>query len=192
MGGLIEARHGAAGARRAIGRFGGHVGAPIKMDFEAWFDKGVTDGLPVVPPTRERVESMLTATRRARDEVLGEMPPNYGRVTVEKAAVNAGMAGCRPEYLPVVLAAAECACEPAFNLHGVSTSTHFSAPLIVVHGPVRQRIGLNCSFGVFGPGYRANATIGRALRLLMINVGGTRPGEISMSTFGHPCRYTYF
>src|SRR5207249_10403724 len=109
----------------------------------------VTGGPPWGPPPRGRVESMLPATRRARDELIGEMPPNYGRVTVEKAAVNAVMAGCRPEYLPVVLAAAECACEPAFNLHGVSTSTHFSAPLIVVHGPVRQRIGLNCSFGVF-------------------------------------------
>jgi hypothetical protein len=160
-------------------------------EFEVWFDKGVTDGLPVVPPTRERVEAMLAATRRPRDELVGEMPPNYGRVTVEKAAVNAVMAGCRPEYLPVVLAAAACACDPEFNLHGVATSTHFSAPLIVVHGPVRQRIGINSGFGVFGPGYRANATIGRALRLLMINVGGVRPGEISMSTFGHPGRYTY-
>src|SRR6266446_6095102 len=178
---LIEARH-RRGATSVWG-FGGHVGAPMKMDeFEAWFDKGVTDGLPVVPPTRGRVEAMLAATRRARDELLGEMPPNYGRVTVEKAAVNAVMAGCRPEYLPVLLAAAECACDPAFNLHGVATSTHFSAPLIVVNGPVRQRIDLNCSFGVFGPGYRANATLGRALRLLMINVGGARPGGISMST----------
>jgi hypothetical protein len=119
------------------------------------------------------------------------MPPNYGRITVEKAAVNAVMAGCRPEYLPVVLAAAECACDPAFNLHGVSTSTHFSAPLIVVNGPIRRRIGLNASFGVFGPGTRANATIGRALRLLMINIGGARAGETSMSTFGHPGRFTY-
>jgi hypothetical protein len=160
-------------------------------DFEAWFDKGVTDGLPVVPPTRERVETMLSATRHARDELLGEMPPNYGRLTVEKAAINAVMAGCRPEYLCVVLAAAACGCDPAFNLHGVATSTHFSAPLIVVHGPVRARIGINSSFGVFGPGYRANATIGRALRLLMINVGGAKPGGISMSTFGHPGRYTY-
>ena len=160
-------------------------------EFETWFDKGVTDGLPVVPPSRERVEAMLAATRRARDELLGEMPPSYGRVTVEKAAINAVMAGCRPEYLPVLLAAAECACDPAFNLHGVATSTHFSAPLIVVHGPVRARIGINSSFGVFGPGYRANATIGRALRLLMINVGGAKPGGISMSTFGHPGRYTY-
>jgi len=159
--------------------------------FEEWFARGVTDGLPVVPPTRERVETMLGGTRRDRAELLGEMPPNLGRLTVEKAAVNAVMAGCRPEYLPVVIAAAECACDPAFNLHGVSTSTHFSAPLIVVNGPIRARIGLNASFGVFGPGYRANATIGRALRLLMINIGGVRAGEISMSTFGHPGRYTY-
>lgn len=160
-------------------------------EFEVWFDKGVTDGLPVVPPARERVERMLGAVRRDRHELIGEMPPNYGRVTLEKAAVNAVMAGCRPEYFPVIVAAVECACDPAFNLHGVATSTHFSAPLILVNGPIRPRIELNSGFGVFGPGYRANATIGRALRLLMINLGGARPGEISMSTFGHPGRYTY-
>lgn len=160
-------------------------------DLEIWFDKGVTDGLPVIPPTRERVERMLAGTTRDRGELVGEVPPNYGRASVEKVAVNAVMAGCRPAYLPVVLAAVQAACDPAFNLHGMSTSTHFSAPLIIVHGPVRQRIGLNCSFGVFGPGYRANATIGRALRLVMINVGGAKPGETSMSTFGHPGRYTY-
>jgi hypothetical protein len=160
-------------------------------DFEIWFDKGVTDGLPVVPPTRERVERLLAGTRRDRGELAGEMPPNYGRATVERVAVNAVMAGCRPEYLPVVLAAVEAACDPAFALHGMSTSTHFSAPLIVINGPIRTRLGVNCSFGVFGPGYRANATIGRALRLAMINIGGAKPGETSMSTFGHPGRYTY-
>src|SRR3990172_11493377 len=159
-------------------------------EFEIWFEKGVTDGLPVVPPTRERVEGMLAGTRRGPDELLGEMPPNYGRLSVEKAAINAVMAGCRPEYLPVVLAAAECACDSAFNLHGMSTSTHFAAPLIVVNGPVRARIGLNSSFGVFGPGYRANPTIRPALRLCMINVGGARPGEASMSTFGRRGLYT--
>ena len=143
-------------------------------EFELFFDKGVTDGLPVVPPTRERVERMLTGTARDRSELIGELPPNYGRLTVEKAAINAVMAGCRPEYLPVVLAAAECGCEPDFNLHGMATSTHFSAPLIVVNGPIRARIGLNASFGVFGPGFRANATIGRALRLLMIDRKSTR------------------
>jgi hypothetical protein len=160
-------------------------------DFEIWFDKGVTDGLPVVPPTRERVERMLAGTRRDRAELAGDMPPNYGRATVERVAVNAVMAGCRPEYLPVVLAAVEAACDPAFALHGMSTSTHFSAPLIVINGPIRTRLEVNCSFGVFGPGYRANATIGRALRLAMINIGGAKPGETSMSTFGHPGRYTY-
>jgi hypothetical protein len=178
-------------AKEARARYGIIAAVMTTDEFEAWFERGVTDGLPVVPPTRERVERMLGATRRDRAELLAEMPPNYGRLTVEKAAVNAVMAGCRPEYLPVVLAAAECACDPDFNLHGVSTSTHFSAPLIVVNGPIRARIGLNASFGVFGPGFRANATIGRALRLLMINIGGVRPGEISMSTFGHPGRYTY-
>src|SRR5258705_6210808 len=113
--------------------------------FEEWFDKGVTDGLPVVPPTRERVEAMLRGTRRDRAELLGEMPPNLGRLTVEKAAVNAVLAGCRPEYLPAVLAAAECACDPAFHLHRVSTSTPLSAPLIVVHRPIRTRIRLYAS-----------------------------------------------
>lgn len=160
-------------------------------DLEIWFDKGVTDGLPVIPPTRERVTRMLGGTARDRAELVGEVAPNYGRATVEKIAINAVMAGCRPEYLPVVLAAVEAACDPAFALHGMSTSTHFSAPLIVVNGSIRERIGVNCSFGVFGPGFRANATIGRALRLIMINLGGVKPGETSMSTFGHPGRYTY-
>ena len=163
----------------------------IDDEFEIWFDKGVTDGLPVVPPTRARVDRMLAGTARDRHMLVGEMPPNYGRVTVEKAAINAVMAGGRPEYLPVLLAAVDAACDHDFNLHGMSASTHFSAPLMVVNGPVRARIGMNAGFGVFGPGYRANATLGRALRLLMINVGGARPGETSMSTFGHPGRYTY-
>src|SRR5262245_65632395 len=95
-------------------------------EFEVWFDKGVTDGLPVVPPTRERVARMLAGTSRQRDELLGEMPPNYGRATVEKSAVNAVMAGCRPEYLPVVIGAVECACQHAFNLPDVAPRPHLS------------------------------------------------------------------
>jgi hypothetical protein len=164
---------------------------PTTDDLEIWFDRGVTDGLPVVPPTRERVDRMLAATTRPRDVVVGLIPPNYGRATVEKLAVNAVMAGCRPEYFPVVLAVVEAACDPVFNLHGQSGTTNAASPLIVVNGPVRGRLGINCAAGVFGPGYRANATIGRALRLVMINLGGTRAGEISMSTLGHPGRYTY-
>ena len=160
-------------------------------DIEIWFERNLTDGLPVVPPTRERVERMLAATARARDAVVALVPPNYGRGTVEKLAVNAVMAGCRPEYFPVVLAVVEAACDPVFNLHGQSGTTNAASPLIIVNGPARARLGVNCAAGVFGPGHRANATIGRALRLIMINLGGTRAGLISMSTLGHPGRYTY-
>jgi hypothetical protein len=160
-------------------------------DIERWFERGVTDGLPVVPPTRERVERMLAGTRRSRESLVAEIPPNFGRGTVEKLAVNAVMAGCRPDYFSTVLAVIEAVCDPAFNLHGQSGTTNATSPLIIVNGPVRARLGVNCAAGVFGPGYRANATIGRALRLAMINLGGTKAGEISMSTFGHPGRYTY-
>ena len=160
-------------------------------DFEAWFDRGVTDGLPVVPPSRARVDAMLGATERPRDELVAQVPPNFGRATVEKLAVNAVMAGCRPEYFPVVLAVVEAACDPVFNLHGQSGTTNAASPLIIINGPIRQALEVNCAAGVFGPGYRANATIGRALRLVMINLGGTRAGQISMSTMGHPGRYTY-
>jgi len=163
----------------------------VSDDFEAWFDRGVTDGLPVVPPSRERVDAMLTATTRPRDELVAQVPPNFGRATVEKLAVNAVMAGCRPEYFPVVLAVVEAACDPVFNLHGQSGTTNAASPLIIINGPIRQTLEVNCAAGVFGPGYRANATIGRALRLVMINLGGTRAGQISMSTMGHPGRYTY-
>ncbi|MFQ5898340.1 MAG: hypothetical protein ACE5JN_08850 [Candidatus Methylomirabilia bacterium] len=160
-------------------------------EIEVWFDKGVTDGLPVVPPSLERVERMLGGTRRNRHEVVGLIPPNYGRAAIEKIAINAVMAGCKPDYLPVVIAAVEAASDPVFNLHGHSATTHFAAPLIIVNGPIRQTIGLNCGAGVFGPGSRANATIGRALRLILMNLGGAHPGAISMSTFAHPGRYTY-
>jgi len=166
-------------------------GPVVSDDVEVWFERGVTDGLPVVPPSRARVEAMLATTRRPREQLVAEVPPNYGRATVEKLAVNAVMAGCRADYFPVVLAVVEAACDPAFNLHGQSGTTNAASPLIILNGPVRQRLGINCAAGVFGPGYRANATIGRALRLIMINVGGTRAGQISMSTMGHPGRYTY-
>ena len=166
-------------------------GPVVSDDVEVWFERGVTDGLPVVPPSRTRVDAMLATTRRPREQLVAEVPPNYGRATVEKLAVNAVMAGCRADYFPVVLAVVEAACDPAFNLHGQSGTTNAASPLIILNGPVRQRLGINCAAGVFGPGYRANATIGRALRLIMINLGGARAGQISMSTMGHPGRYTY-
>src|SRR5881296_3380670 len=132
---------------------------------EELYARGVTDGLPVVPPTRARVDRVLAASGRAPDALIAMVPPNYGRATVEKIAVNAVMAGCRPEYLPVVIAAVEAVCDEAFDI--------------------------NCGAGVFGPGWRANATIGRALRLVCVNLGGAAPGVISMSTLAHPGRYTY-
>src|SRR2546426_9867411 len=158
---------------------------------EELYARGVTDGLPVVPPTRGRVERTIAASGRGPDELVARVPPNYGRATVEKIAVNAVMAGCRPEYLPVVLAAVEAVCDEAFDLHGVSATTNAPAPLIVVNGPIRRALDINCGAGLFGPGWRANATIGRALRLVCVNVGGARPGVVSMSTFAHPGRYTY-
>jgi len=158
---------------------------------EALYARGVTDGLPVVPPTRERVALAVAASGRARDGVIALVPPNYGPATVEKIAVNAVMAGCRPEYLPVVIAAVEAVCDEAFDLHGVSATTNAPAPLVIVNGPVRAALDINCGAGVFGPGWRANATIGRALRLVCVNVGGATPGVVSMSTLAHPGRYTY-
>jgi hypothetical protein len=158
---------------------------------EALFDRGVTDGLPGVPPTAERVAAAVAASGRAPDELVAEMPPRFGRATVQKIAINAVMAGCRPEYLPVVLAAVETICDERFCLLGVSGTTDAVAPLVIVNGPIRDALEINSGAGVFGPGWRANATIGRAVRLCWVNIGGAQPGVISMSTFGGPGRYTY-
>ena len=158
---------------------------------EELFALGVTDGLPVVPPTRTRVDAMIAGAGRDGRELIGVVAPQHGRATIEKIAVNAVMAGCRPEYLPVVIAAVEALCDPEFALEGVSGTTDAVAPLVIVNGPVRAALEVNCGVGVFGPGWRANATIGRAVRLVWANVGGARPGAISMSTFSQPGRYTY-
>src|SRR5437899_10173109 len=158
---------------------------------ESLFARGVTDGLPVVPPTRRLVERAIAASGRAADELIALVPPNYGRATVEKIAINAVMAGCRPEYLPVVIAAIDAICDEAFDLHGVSATTDAPSPLVIVNGPIRGPLEINSGAGVFGSGWRANATIGRAVRLVCVNLGGARPGVVSMSTLAHPGRYTY-
>lgn len=158
---------------------------------EDLFARGVTDGLPVVPPTLSRVDQAVKASGRAPEELIALVPPGFGRATVEKIAVNAVMAGCRPEYLPVVIAGVEAMCDEAFDLLGISGTTDAVAPLFIVNGPVRKALDINCGVGVFGPGWRANGTIGRALRLVWVNVGGARPGVISMSTFAQPGRYTW-
>jgi hypothetical protein len=158
---------------------------------EDLYARGVTDGLPVVPPTRALVERAVAASGRKAGDLVAMVPPNYGRATVEKIAINAVMAGCRPEYLPVVIAAVEAVCDEAFDLHGVSATTNAPSPLVIVNGPIRGSLEINSGAGVFGSGWRANATIGRALRLVCLNLGGARPGVVSMSTLAHPGRYSY-
>ncbi len=155
---------------------------------EAAFARGWTDGLPVVPPTEERVARMLEGTDLPPGHLLCTLPPDLAECTVEKVAINAVMAGCRPEYLPVVLAAVEAAAGPRFNIHGVSATTYFSGPVLIVNGPVRGRIGMNSGVNVLGQGNRANLTIGRALNLVVRNVGGARPGGVDQATFGSPSK----
>ncbi|HEY7715647.1 MAG TPA: hypothetical protein VIE90_14140 [Candidatus Binatia bacterium] len=156
-----------------------------------WFcTEKLSDGLPVVPPTVERVERMLMATKRDPQDIIGIIPPKWAPCTIEKIAINAVMAGCLPEYLPVVVAAVEAICEPRFNLYGVQATTGYVGPALLLNGPIRQHLNVNCDAGVFGPGFRSNATIGRAIRLILITVGGGYPGESDRSTFGWPGKYT--
>jgi hypothetical protein len=179
-------------------RFGGSVLRSRRVDIadledehEAMFERGWTDGLPVVPPTEARVMRMLDGTTRAPDDIVAIVPPDLVECTVEKVAVNAVMAGCKPEYLPVVLAALEGACTTEFNIHGLLATTWFSGPLLIVDGPIAKRIGMNSGINAMGQGNRANATIGRALQLTIRNVGGGRPGGVDRATLGWPGKYTF-
>jgi hypothetical protein len=147
------------------------------------------DGLPIVPPTPERVAAMLGGRDGARS--LGPMPPVWRRATLEKLAVNAVMAGCEPAAFPIIVAAVEAMLDPTFNLYGVQATTHPVAPLLVVNGPYGRKIGLHGGSGCFGPGFRANATLGRAIRLILLNVGGAWPGRYDMATQGSPAKYAY-
>ena len=168
-----------------------HVDAsPAGMQnyFEA---QGWTDGLPVVPPTPELVTTMVEASGLPPEADVALMAPSLVMATVEKVAINAVMAGCRPEYMPVVLAALRALARPQFNLASVQGTTHPAAPFLLVNGPVRGRIGLNCGSNVFGQGFRANATIGRAVRLVLMNVGQGLPGKTDMATFGSPCKFSF-
>jgi hypothetical protein len=152
---------------------------------------GWTDGLPIVPPTEARVAAFLRCTDRAPREVIGVLPPRQGEATVERVAVNAVMAGCRPEYFPVVLAAVAALADPLFNLDSVQATTHPVAPLVVVNGPIAREIGVNAGYNAFGQGFRANVTIGRAVRLVLMNVGGGLPGAGDRSTQGSPAKLAY-
>lgn len=165
---------------------------PEGVDLVEWYyEQGWSDGLPVVPPTPEKVAAMVTALGGEPGYVEARVPPRWGSLTREVLAVNLVMAGCLPCYAPVVRAAVLALCDPHFNLNGIQATTHVAAPLLVVNGPIRQEIGMNAGHNVFGSGNRANATIGRAIRLILLNVGGGRPGELDKSTLGHPGKYSY-
>ena len=157
---------------------------------EVCYENGWTDGLPVVPPTPERVERMLSGTDRDPDELIAAVPPKWGRATVEKVAINAVMAGCQPAYLPLILTAVQAMTSEQFNLHGVQVTTSHVGPMLIVNGPIRKPLAINDGFNLFGQGYRANATIGRALRLVCTNIGGALPGELDRAAFGHAGKYT--
>lgn len=153
--------------------------------------RGWGDGLPVVPPTPERVEKMLAYCDRPWDEPIAKVAPRYGEATPLRLAANAVMAGCAPNYFPLLMLAIEALCEEPFNLYGIQSTTHLCAPLVIVNGPVALELGINSGYNAFGPGTRANATLGRAIRLCLLNIGGAIPGAGDMSTFGAPSKYSY-
>ncbi|MDP2705892.1 MAG: UGSC family (seleno)protein, partial [Burkholderiales bacterium] len=159
-------------------------------EFEFFLEKDWSDGFPVVTPTEERVQRMLEGTRRDPDEVVGSIPPALEVATVRTIAIHALMAGCKPEYLPVVLGGTELILREEFNLGGVQCTMHGVAPLMIVNGPYAKKIGIHGGNGCFGPGFRANATIGRAIRLMLLNLGGGIAGRASATVFASPLRYT--
>lgn len=149
------------------------------------------DALPVVPPTRERVEKMIRASGRDRREIVARIPPCYGPATVEKIAANAVMAGCLPEMMRVLIPLTRAVADERFNAHGVQATTHFAAPLIIVNGPVRGELNFHSRQNVFSNVARANSTLGRALQLILLNLGGARPDAIDMSALGNPGKFSY-
>jgi hypothetical protein len=150
----------------------------------------LSDGLPLVPPTMERVAAMLAANRYAADEEICMLPPGFETVTAGDVAICAVMAGCKPEYLPVLVAAVDALSDMSFNLVGIATTTGSAAPIYIVNGPIVERIGLNAKNNALGSGHRANATIGRAMTLILQNIGGAIPGEVDMATLGQPAKYS--
>jgi hypothetical protein len=158
---------------------------------ELYFEKGWTDGLPIVPPTEASIRAMLDAARLEPGQEIAFIDNRQVSVTAEKVAINAVMAGCRPEYMPVVVAAVEALGDPRYGYHGPAASTGGSAVFMLVNGPIARELEVNCGDNLFGPGWRANATIGRAVRLIMRNVIGTLPGQLDRSTLGHAGKYTY-
>ncbi|MCY3566421.1 MAG: thioredoxin [Gammaproteobacteria bacterium] len=180
----LAARHMGFGARKV-------KLAAAEDDMETCFERGWTDGLPVVPPTPERVLRMLGGTDREAGEIIGEVPPDRVPCTIEKLAINAVMAGCKPEYFSLVIAAVKAALDDRFCMHGLLCTTYFSSPVVIVNGPAATQSNMNSGVNALGQGNRANATIGRALQLIVRNVGGGLPGGIDRAAMGNPGKYTY-
>ena len=153
-------------------------------------EKGWGDGLPIIPPTEERVAQMLAATKRQPDEVIGSVPPRWAQATVEKIAINAVMAGCKPEYMPMLIAAADALTDPKLNLYALQATTGGPAVMLIINGPIRKQLNINGGSNVLGEGWRANATIGRCVRLIQRNIGGSYPGTTCKATLGWPGKYT--
>ena len=160
----------------------------LQRDFAA---RGWGDGLPIVPPTKERVAAMVAGAGLPAEHIVGVVAPKMGVATVELIAANAVMAGCSPEYMPVLVAAVQAMVEPQFNLYGCQATTHCVAPLLIVSGPLAQKLEINSGSGCFGPGPWSNGVIGRAVRLILLNIGGAKPGEIDKATMGHPGKFSF-
>lgn len=172
-----------------------NAGIEVENDYVAINDlfhlRGWTDGFPIIPPTERLVEEMLAYCDRPWDRPISTIPPRYGEATPIRLATNAVMAGCRAEYFPVVIAAIEALCEETFNLYGLQATTHLVSPLIIVNGPIARELGINSGYSALGSGCRSNATIGRAVRLSLVNIGSAQPGTGDMATFGSPAKYSY-
>lgn len=183
----------AASRGRSSGECAARIEAPDDLDAinKLYRERRWSDGLPIVPPTVERVDRMLRCTRRTPGEVVARIAPGFGAATVERIAINAVLAGCDPEYLPVLIAVTEAVASPEFNLQGIQATTNPAAIWIIVNGPGARRLEINGTFNCLGEGAWANATIGRALRLILRNVGGALPGEMDRATHGQPGKYTF-
>lgn len=158
---------------------------------EYLYSHGHTDGLPVVPPTEDRVLAMMANTNREPQDIVAAVPPARGEATIEKIAINAVMAGCQPEYMPVLIAAIEAACEEKVNLHGIQATTNPVGAMLLINGPIRNELDINCRAGAFGPGWKANSSIGRAMRLVLLNIGGATPGPVDKATQGYPGKFSF-
>jgi hypothetical protein len=174
----------------AVLKFGGKTASEAAEKMEKYFLANKwSDGLPMVPPTPEAVNAMLKGTDLPRDHIVGIVDPKHGIATVEKIAINAVMAGARPAYMPVIIAAVEALTDPRFDLYGVQVTTGQNAPLVIVSGPIIDDLNINYSFSTIGPGWRANSTIGRATRLVLINLGQAWPGINDMKDLGNPAKF---